>query len=735
MAAAARTPSETITNISGITELDTIYSLLAARLEGFVRSIDTDRDHRFSHMIPILLGGYALYKYYPQELLNHPILKTEDIDFKFILNSNDEAEYAAFKETLRIGFETSGIFLKENNIYYFFENRPKYRIDVKFDYKPSPLYFNYESRFLDVSIIKEYNSLNLFLEFNQLFPHSRSISNIPFEVLKPSVLSENDAPYYFFGSEEFLDFNTIHLYIFVDTLIRSRIVNPRLIKTSKLMSRLMLLLSKGYNSGNGLTMTEYTLFNSLESLLSEFNRFYMQFPEQSQPSVILETLSSLINSFSPIITTIESNIGQNTEVLTVCNFLMSKLQDLNIPGLSQHQNTPTSVDLSHTEELSHNYESFFQEPYQYPVYQEEYNPELFYNPDLFYYHPPPPYYHFQPQMGAEGSTRGRGTSRGRGSGRDKGKGRKGGYQSGGAPQINIDYLINLLGKDLVHLDLDKVDEKEKLKRYREAWLFIEFNNKLFELIKKMNMEINKKLITVKKPLTKTGLELSGHNNPKLVLVKASGGSKRKNVKSKKLRKTIIKRNINRNIKKTTNHKKTKKHNRRKISIKKQKGGYEYLSVDMINIENVDNDYKIMKYDEFNGMSRIPNYKYFIVPINKDMFKDFHLESIKITDEVKYDIVALDELNGILEDKDKQLDLKRIFDNKMETSQNIGEMIEYIYGIQDKPEEYVKEKKEHRRTLARHLVRYDRAERFQSLIAKREHERERALKNQSELHVL
>jgi hypothetical protein len=247
MAAVARAPSETIQNISGIPELDRIYSLLAPRLEGIVRSIDTnrDREHRFSHMIPILLGGYALYKYYPQELLNHPILMTEDIDFKFILNSNDEAEYTAFKETLRIGFENSGVLVTPNNTYHFFENNPSYRIDFKFDYKPSPLYFNYESRFLDVSIIKEYNSLNLFLEFDQLYSDSRNISNIPFEVLKQGVLSENDDPYYFFGSEEFLDFNTIHLYIFVDTLIRSRIVNPRLIKTSKLMSRLMILLSKG----------------------------------------------------------------------------------------------------------------------------------------------------------------------------------------------------------------------------------------------------------------------------------------------------------------------------------------------------------------------------------------------------------------------------------------------------------------------------------------------------------
>ena len=142
---------------------------------------------------------------------------------------------------------------------------------------------------------------------------------------------------------------------------------------------------------------------------------------------------------------------------------------------------------------------------------------------------------------------------------------------------------------------------------------------------------------------------------------------------------------------------------------------------------MDNDYKIMKYYEFNGMNRIPNYKYFIVPINNDMFKDFHIESIKITDEGKYDIVALDELNAILEDKDKQLDLKRIFDNKMETSQNIGEMIEYIYGIQDKPEEYVKEKKEHRRTLVRPSEKYNRGKILRELSAQREHE----LKNKRE----
>ncbi len=714
MAAAARSPSETILNISGIRELDSIYSLLAPSLKEIVESINTGRAHRFSHMIPILLGGYALYKYYPQELLNNRFLRTEDIDFKFILNSNDEAEYATFKDTLTRGLEKNGVVVTPNNIYHFFENNPSYKIDIKFDYNRPPLYFNYESKFLDVSIIKEYNSLNLFLEFDQLFPdsNSRSISNIPFELLKPSVLSENDDTHYFFGTEEFLDFNTIHLYIFIDTLIRSRIVNPRLIKTSKIMSRLMILLSKGYNSGRPLsdhTLSEYTLFNSLESLLLEFNTFYTQFPEQSQPSVILETLSSLINRFSPIITAIESNIEQNPAILTVCNFLMSKLQDLNIPGLPQPQPQPQPAHV----DLSHNEQYFFQEPYQYPEYQEGYNPEL------FYYHLPPPYHHFQPPMGAEGTTQGR--NKGKGSRRGKGKGR-GGPNGGGGSTIDINYLINLLGKDLVHLDLDKVDEKEKLKRYCEAWLFIEFNNKLFELIKKMNVKINKNPITIKSSLNKTKLELRVRNNR---LVKVSGGSKRKNVKSKKLRKTITKRNINRNIKKTTNHKKTKKHNRRKISIKKQKGGYE-IRVEIENGEKIlKNNYKIMKSED--GF-------YFILPINPDSYKDFYIINIdenihRNTDENTYytksyyKINTFDEIyDNILNNKENQIKLKSVFENP--EIQNIAKIINDVYNIyndQDEGLSHVVNRVEHSRPLVRPSEKYNRGKILRALSAQREHE--------------
>ena len=63
-----------------------LYDLLLAKLKEKEESLFKDKS--FNKTFKFFIGGYTLYKYYPSSILESPLLKTEDVDFKIILNSS-----------------------------------------------------------------------------------------------------------------------------------------------------------------------------------------------------------------------------------------------------------------------------------------------------------------------------------------------------------------------------------------------------------------------------------------------------------------------------------------------------------------------------------------------------------------------------------------------------------------------------------------------------------------------
>ncbi len=509
--------------ISGDHELDRTYQLLFSR----VNQINLKNNGEFPHIIPILLGGYALYKYYPKKILNHPLLKTEDIDFKFILNSRDNPEYSTFKDFLRRELQRVMIIQNFSGLLYFFRPGLKYQISIKEDHGFPPTYFNYESGYLDISIHNEYNSLNLFLEFDESSTMDNgailNVSNVPIEVIRGSVLSQNEipSPYHYFPSEEFIDFNTIHLYVLIDSLIREYSLREdkynvrlfsRLIKTSKIMARLMILLSKGYNSNQG-HRKKYDLFDHFEKLLSEFQKYCREASDVDQPYIIASFLSNEAIKFKIIIDSIRDNIRTSPELLDIYNFLMIKFQSQGIPPfVPATRSSSTSLNLPRLTRklgIQGSTSSFPPHPLS--------RPSSFPTPTP---HPS----QIQNLSRVLESNRLRLLEA---------------RQSGGGNPIfhnERDYLIYLLGKDFVYLDDDSEKEKE---RYYESLLFLEFNNQLFDIINKMNKEKKRKVKPRSLKITgiRTG-KRSGMIGSQPISVRAGGGdvSRKTNKKSRKINK-------------------------------------------------------------------------------------------------------------------------------------------------------------------------------------------------------
>jgi hypothetical protein len=92
---------------------------------------------------------------------------------------------------------------------------------------------------MDISIMKDYPSINYFLEYKGLSLESSDIKHIKHVLLSPEWVID------YHPSKEFVDFNIVHLYVLTYLVFRENVVNPRLIKTPRIIARILLILGNG----------------------------------------------------------------------------------------------------------------------------------------------------------------------------------------------------------------------------------------------------------------------------------------------------------------------------------------------------------------------------------------------------------------------------------------------------------------------------------------------------------
>ena len=227
-----------------------LYDLLIGKLkkheEGLFNYGSFEKTFKF------FIGGYTLYKYYGHviddygvSVLESPLLKTEDVDFKIILNPpetvSSDKQFEIDVAFLHQMFLIHGILDKKNEKgpFYLFDHTNE--DNLVFKLISTSIFHNYESKYMDISIMKDYPSVNYFLEYKKLSLESSDIKDIKRVLLSPEWKED------YHPSKEFVDFNIIHLYVLTYLFFRENVVNPRLIKTPRLIARVLLILGNGTN--------------------------------------------------------------------------------------------------------------------------------------------------------------------------------------------------------------------------------------------------------------------------------------------------------------------------------------------------------------------------------------------------------------------------------------------------------------------------------------------------------
>ena len=202
--------------------------------------------------------------------------------------------------------------------------------------------------------MKDYPSVNYFLEYTGL-----SLENSDIDDIKKVLLNQaEDGNYH--PSREFVDFNIVHLYVLSFLLIQENVINPRLLKTPRVMARILLIISNGTPE---LLDMFFGILSHYHSMLSQFSKM----PSQTKREKIIALLNDF-NFNEILLQNIQSNFRFNRKIESIYSFLVIKLKDFIITEKEKYGTVPK------------HYSHQFQPPIHFPLM----------NPFLFPFFPPPP---------------------------------------------------------------------------------------------------------------------------------------------------------------------------------------------------------------------------------------------------------------------------------------------------------------------------------------------------------